>query len=152
MLSCSMGHQDSASYTHTYTSCHLRMCWSWWGVILCWYLWCWWARKTPQRQGNHRPQLCRGVLTPLLSVLALLFYECSLGSHSWNCFLFLLECNCFCCVRFCRSTEWISYVYTYISHLGSLSHPRPHPTPLRSSQSSQLELFSCYAYMWFCSF
>ena len=34
-----------------------------------------------------------------------------------------------CCVRFCCRTKWISYMYTYIPSLLSLS-PAPHPTPL----------------------
>ena len=92
-------------------------------------------RRPPQERGSHLTQLCHGVLMPLLSVLTLSFYECSLGPCvlellSFFLSFFWLECNCFCCVRFCCSTKWISYAYTYISHLGSLSHPCPHPTPL----------------------
>ena len=88
------------------------------------------GHRRPHRNGEATwPQLCHGVLIPLLSVLTLSFYECSLGSCVLE-FFFLLECNCFFCVRFCCSTKWIGSAYTYIFHLGSLSHPRPHPTPL----------------------
>ena len=119
-------------YTYIYP-CHLRMCWPWWDVILCWHLWCWWAQKTPQERESHpTPTLPRRPYPTAVCahIVVLWMFSRFLCIGIVFFFFFWLECNCFFCVRFCCSTKWISYVHTYISHLGSLSHPRPHPTPL----------------------
>ena len=35
-----------------------------------------------------------------------------------------------CCIRFCSTTTWISYMCTYLPHSWASCVPAPHPTPL----------------------
>ena len=110
------------------------MCWPWWDVILWWHFVVLVGTEDPTGKGKPPdPTLpwCPYAIAVCAHVILWMFSRSlCIGIAFFLSFFFWSECNCFCCVRFCCSTKWISYAYTYISHLGSLSHPCPHPTPL----------------------
>ena len=67
-------------------------------------------------------------------------FEGWVGYFFFNCSIFALQC----CVSFCCTIMWISYMYTYILSLWASLPPHPHPTHLDHPKHRAELSFLCF--------